>query len=77
MNIFPDKIPFYIKFTIFFTGLAAFGFIMYIGQDILIPLIFSALIAILLDPLVTIMEKIKIPRIIAITLAIILGFLIL
>ncbi|HMS33718.1 MAG TPA: AI-2E family transporter [Ignavibacteria bacterium] len=77
MNLNSDKIPFYIKFFIFFTGLGAFGFILYIGQDILIPLVFSALIAILLDPLVTMLQKIRLPRIAAITFAITIGFLIL
>jgi len=76
MNLNTEKIPFYIKFSIFFTGVVAFGFFLYIGQDIIIPVLFSALIAILLDPLVTFFQRIRIPRLAAITLAIVLGFLI-
>ena len=76
MNLNIEKIPFYIKFSVFFTGVIAFGYFLYIGQDIIIPLLFSALIAILLDPLVTFFQKIRIPRLAAITLSIVLGFLI-
>ncbi|MEO8209413.1 MAG: AI-2E family transporter [bacterium] len=71
MNSTFDNIPFYIKFSIFFLGICAFGFFLYIGQEIIIPLCFSLLIAILLDPLVTLFQKIKIPRAIAITLSLI------
>jgi AI-2 transport protein TqsA len=76
MNLNIEKIPFYIKFSVFFTGVIAFGYFLYIGQDIIIPLLFSALIAILLDPLVTFFQRIRIPRLAAITLSIVLGFLI-
>ena len=76
MDINSEKIPFFIKFSIFFTGVVAFGFFLYIGQDIIIPILFSALIAILLDPLVTFFQRIKIPRLAAITLSIIVGFFI-
>ncbi|MDQ3019346.1 MAG: AI-2E family transporter [Bacteroidota bacterium] len=77
MNSTFDNIPFYIKFSIFFIGICAFGFFIYIGQDIIIPLFFALLFAILLDPLVTLFQRIKIPRSLAITLALIAGILVL
>lgn len=67
--------PFYIKFSIFFVGICAFGFLIYIGQDIITPLFLALLVAILLDPVVSLFQRIKIPRTIAISLALTLGIL--
>ena len=53
MNTTFDNIPFYIKFSIFFVGILAFGFLSYLGQDIIMPIFFALLIAILLDPMVS------------------------
>ncbi len=75
MNSDFENIPGYIKYSILLVGICAMGFLLYIGQDIIIPLCFALLFAILLDPLVTFFEKIKIPRILAIILAILVGFL--
>ncbi len=75
MNSNYSTIPAYIRYSIFFTGICALGFLVYIGQDIIIPICFALLFAILLDPLVTLFQKIKIPRTLAITLAIIIAFL--
>lgn len=75
MNSNYSTIPAYIRYSIFFTGICALGFLVYIGQDIIIPICFALLFAILLDPLVTFFQKIKIPRTLAITLAIIVAFL--
>ena len=77
MNFVNSNIPGYIRYSILILGILASGFIFYIGQDIIIPLLFAMLIAILLDPLVTFLQRIKIPRLVAITLAILLSFLIL
>ncbi len=75
MNSNFSDIPAYIRYSILFTGICALGFLLYIGQDIIIPLCFALLFAILLDPLVTFFQKIKIHRSIAITLAIFVAFL--
>ncbi|MBK6536970.1 MAG: AI-2E family transporter [Ignavibacteria bacterium] len=75
MNSNYSTIPAYIRYSIFFTGICALGFLLYIGQDIIIPICFALLFAILLDPLVTFFQKIKIPRTLAITFAIIFAFL--
>lgn len=75
MNSNYSTIPAYIRYSIFFTGICALGFLVYIGQDIIIPICFALLFAILLDPLVSLFQKIKIPRTLAITFAIIFAFL--
>ncbi len=70
----PVALPLYLKLAQIFLGLGGFGFILYIGQDIIIPLVFATMIAILLNPLVLLMMRRKIPRVIAILLAIFLSF---
>ncbi|MBK6504403.1 MAG: AI-2E family transporter [Ignavibacteria bacterium] len=75
MNTTFDNIPFYIKFSIFFVGILAFGFLSYIGQDIIMPIFFALLIAILLDPMVSFFQRLKLPRTVAITLALTVGIL--
>ncbi|MBK9226310.1 MAG: AI-2E family transporter [Ignavibacteria bacterium] len=75
MNTTFDNIPFYIKFSIFFVGILAFGFLSYLGQDIIMPIFFALLIAILLDPMVSFFQRLKLPRTVAITLALTVGIL--
>ena len=67
--------PSYVKLSLFFIGLCAFGCILYFSQFVLIPFVFAALFASLLDPIVTFFERIKIPRLMAIALCVILAFL--
>lgn len=62
------KLPFYIKITAVLLGLIAFIAIMFIGQGIIVPLIGSLLIAILLNPVVNLLVKIKINRVISISI---------
>lgn len=45
-------LPLYAKLSLITMGLVAFFYILYIGQDILVPLIFATIIAILLNPVV-------------------------
>jgi predicted PurR-regulated permease PerM len=75
MNTTFDNLPFYIRFSIFFIGICAFGIFIYLGQEIIIPLLFALLLAILLEPLVNLFQRIRIPRTLAITLALIAGIL--
>ena len=70
------KLPFFIKSSIFFIGLIAFVAILYIAQDIIVPLVFSVILAILLHPVVNFLVRIKINRIIAIIITLILTSLI-
>ncbi len=69
------------KFAIYSTlsqitmGMLAFFYILYIGKDIIVPIIFSTIIAILLNPLVEYLCKIKINRVIAILLSVVAAFI--
>lgn len=64
------KIPFYVKITTILLGIIALTSILYIGQGIVVPLIGSLLVAILLNPVVNLLVKIKVNRVIAIGLVI-------
>ena len=74
--------PYYLKITMILVGLIALVFILFIAKDILIPLVFSVLIAIILNPIVTLLVRKKFNRIVAISITsalafIIVGFLVL
>jgi predicted PurR-regulated permease PerM len=71
MNIL--RFPVYFKLSQIIIGLLAFFYILYIGQSILIPLVFAALIGILLNPLVNRLHNAGLNRVIAIILTILLG----
>ena len=58
--------PFYFKATVILFGLIAFFFMLFILRDILVPIAFSCLIAILLNPLNNTLQR-KLPRSLAIT----------
>lgn len=53
-------------------GLLAFFYILFIGQEILVPLTFSWILAILLNPVVNFFTRRKINRVVAISLAVVL-----
>lgn len=71
------KIPFYAKVTIQLVGLCVFIAIMYVLQDLIVPMIFSMIIAIVLNPVVAFFMRLKLNRIVSIVLSIIIAFLIL
>ncbi len=60
--------PFYAKASLVVIGLFAFIAMLYIGQSIVVPLVYALLIAIVLHPLVNFLTKRKINNAIAITL---------
>ncbi|WP_298224416.1 AI-2E family transporter [Flavobacterium sp.] len=62
--------PLYIKLSLITMGLVAFFFVLYIGADIIVPLIFSVIIAVLLNPLVNFLIRKKCNRVVAILLAV-------
>jgi predicted PurR-regulated permease PerM len=64
------KTPFYGKTALIFISVFAFIFVMRIGQDIIIPIVYAVLVAILLNPLVNFLMRKKINKVIAITLAV-------
>ena len=69
-------LPFYAKASIFFVGLSALLAILYIAQGIIIPLIFSFIIAILLHPVVNFFVRLKINRIVSIFITLLITVLI-
>ncbi len=72
MDISPQK-PFYAKIALIFIGVFAFVFTLYVGKDILIPLVFATITAILLNPLVNYLIRKKVNKIIAISIAVFLA----
>ncbi len=70
------KLPFYAKATIFFIGAIAFFAILYIAKNILIPVVFATIIAIVLSPLVDFFVRLRINRVVAITITLLLTFLV-
>lgn len=66
------KLPVYTKLAQIILGLIGFFYILYIGQEILIPLIFSTIIAILLNPVVNFLVSKKVNKVLAISLALLL-----
>ncbi len=71
-----NSLPFYAKITIFLVGFIALIGILYVAQDIIIPIVFAILIAILLSPVVRFFTQKKINRIVAISITLLLAFLI-
>lgn len=54
-------------------GLIAFFFVLYIGRDIIMPLAFAAILAIVLNPLVNLLARKGVNRVLAIAFALIVG----
>jgi len=70
------KLPFYAKPSLFFIGVFVFVKILCIAQGILVPIVFSVIIAVLLHPVVNFFVRHKINRIVAIVLTILLTFIV-
>lgn len=71
------QLPFSMRASIFFIGLVAFVAILYIAQGIIVPLVFSIIVAILLHPVVNFFVRIGINRILAIVITLFLTSLVL
>lgn len=69
-------LPFYLKTSFFFIGLVSITAVLYFAQDIIIPLIFSVIIAVLLQPVVDFFVRRKINRVLAIIITLSLTFMI-
>jgi predicted PurR-regulated permease PerM len=68
------KLPLYAKTVLVILGLMAFVFKLYIDRGIIIPLVFATILAIVLHPAVNLIMKLKIPRIAAIIIVMLLTF---
>ena len=66
------QLPFYLKVSQIIIGVLAFFYIMYIGQEIILPLIYATILAILLNPLVNKLHNKKINRNISILIVMLL-----
>ena len=71
------KYPFFLKSTVILFGLILFFYVLLNLREILVPLAFALLLAILLNPITNWLMQKKIPKIIAIAIAILIAFLIL
>ena len=67
--------PFYVKCTVILLGLTLFVYVITGLREILAPLSFALLIAILLNPLVNRLQQWKMPRVLSICIALFLAFL--
>ncbi len=73
----PIKLPIYAKATFLLIGGYLFLYMLSVGQEIILPLIYGAIIAVLLNPMVGFLVKKKVNRIVAVSLILFLLFLIL
>jgi predicted PurR-regulated permease PerM len=71
MDSTPVNLPAYLKIAQILLGITVFFYILYIGQDIIIPLVFAIMIAILLNPVIRFLCRIRVPRVPAILLSLI------
>lgn len=65
------NLPVYLRISQILMGIVVLFFILYIGQDIIIPLVFAGMIAILLNPVILFLCRLKIPRVAAILVSLI------
>ena len=69
-------LPFYAKYALVAIGLYISVYVLYIGQAIILPIIYATIIAMLLNPLVNLLVRKRMNRILAITLACFVAILI-
>jgi predicted PurR-regulated permease PerM len=72
-----NKHPFYVKIAFFFIGIFAAVYAISIAQNILIPIVYATILAILLNPLVNFLVRHKFPKMLAIGISVLFAFLIL
>jgi predicted PurR-regulated permease PerM len=66
-------LPFYVKVSIIIIGLLAFVTILYLTQSIIVPIIYSTIIAIVLNPMVVFFTKRNVNEAVAISITLIIG----
>ena len=72
MNDSSIKLPLYSKLALIILGLVGLGHILYIGQEIIVPVIFAVILAILLNPFVNYLCSKRISRIMSISIVVFL-----
>jgi predicted PurR-regulated permease PerM len=68
-----SKIPFYARAALIFISIFAFVFVLYIGRHIIVPIVFATIIAIVLNPLVELLTRWRLNRVVAIVIAVTLA----
>ena len=76
MNDFSKKSPFLNKLALVLFCIIALGYILYVGQEVIIPIALSIALAILLLPMNTFLERHRISRVISIIISIFASLLI-
>lgn len=71
------KLPLYVKLAQVMVGIIACFYVLWIGQDIIVPLIFATILAVLLDPAVDRLERAGLGRVPSILLALLVSTLLL
>src|SRR6478735_9255471 len=66
--------PFYARLALILVSIFLILYGIYVGQDILLPFGFAFLIAVLLQPIEKFIRRFKIPRVMAILIAILTAF---
>ena len=66
------KLPVYLKIAQIMMGIAVLFLILYVGQDIIIPLVFAIMISILLNPIVLFLCRLRVPRVLAIIICLVI-----
>lgn len=74
MNV--KQYPFYFKATVILFGIILMVYVLFILQNIMIPLAFAMIFAILLNPLYTWFQKHKISKILSIIITLLLAFIV-
>ncbi len=69
------KLPLYLKTVLIIIGLVAFVFILYVAQNILIPIVFATILAVVLHPAVNLFVRFNIHRVVAIVIVMFLSFI--
>ncbi len=69
----PLKFPFYAKASLFSIGTFAFISIVYIGQDLILPLLYAIIIAISLSPVVNYLVRKRFNRALSITIVLLIA----
>lgn len=70
-----EKYPFFLLSTVILFGIILFVYVLFLLRNIMIPISFALMIAILLNPLVNFLNSKKINRVIAISIALLLTIL--
>lgn len=66
------KIPFYAKAALIFISAFALIYTLYIGKDLIVPIVYAGILAILLNPLVNYLVRKRMNRLVAISVSVLL-----